>query len=294
MGLCAAPLAWAQPAPALDVLASTPAGPVTRADVQALVEDVVPPNARARFWASSEQVQRMVQELAVRRVLAAQATQAGVESDPQSAAYLKIMREQALTVAHLTREVEGARQTDAALERYARSEYSANPKAYTTPEEIQARHILLKVADDGSDDAAVLARAQALREQVRAGADFAALAREQSQDPGSAMRGGDLGWFAAGKMAPAFERAAFALAEPGALSEPVKTQFGYHLIELQGRKPAVPRPFEEVLPELRQKARERLDFEQRRIVWGEAEAKVQLDPAAIGALRLSQGALSPH
>lgn len=294
-GACAAPVAWAQqPGAATDVLATTPAGPVTRADVQALVEDLVPPNARARFWASQEQVQRMVQELAVRRVLAAQASAAGVADDPQAAAYLKVMREQALTVAYIKRELASAHQNEDALARYARSEYDANPAKFMTEPEVQVRHILLKVAPDGSDAEAVLARAQALREQLRAGADFARLAGEQSQDPGSAARGGALGWFGKGKMAPEFERAAFALTEPGALSEPVKTQFGYHIIELQARKPATQRPFEDVRDELVQKARERLAFEQRRVVWGEAEAQVRVDPAAVGALRVSNGAITPY
>jgi len=72
--------------------------------------------------------------------------------------------------------------------------------------------------------------------RLKGGADFARLAMEVSQDPGSAKKGGDLGYFGRGKMIPEFDRAVFKLKE-GELSEPVKTEFGYHIIKLTGRRP---------------------------------------------------------
>lgn len=100
-------------------------------------------------------------------------------------------------------------------------------------EERAVSHILLSVPPgaDPSLEAAAREKAGALLDQLREGADFAEVAREHSQDPGSAAAGGDLGWVERGIMVPAFEEAAFAL-EPGVVSEPVRSEFGYHLIKV--------------------------------------------------------------
>jgi len=110
-----------------------------------------------------------------------------------------------------------------------RSYYAQHKGEFVTPEERHLRHILVKPKD--GDDAAALARARELLQQLRAGADFATLARENSDDPGSASQGGDLGWVEPGVMVKPFEDAAYRLAK-GALSEPVKTPFGYHIIQV--------------------------------------------------------------
>ena len=122
-----------------------------------------------------------------------------------------------------------------------------------TPSEIRARHILIRPAGDTpADTAAALAEVTALAARVAAGEDFGALARQYSQDPGSAPQGGDLGTFGPGRMVPQFEGAAFALQAPGDVSPPVQTQFGVHLIQLQER---VARPtLEASSDEIRQQA----------------------------------------
>jgi peptidyl-prolyl cis-trans isomerase C len=86
---------------------------------------------------------------------------------------------------------------------------------------------------------------------ARAGKDFAALAKEFSQDPGSAAQGGDLGFFAAQQMVPEFSNAAFKL-KPGAISDIVETQFGYHIIKVIEKQPARTVKLEEVRPQLEQ------------------------------------------
>lgn len=114
--------------------------------------------------------------------------------------------------------------------------YVANPKSFTRPETIQARHILIKF-DAETDEAtkkAAKEQIDKLLAEAKGGADFAELAKKHSQGP-SAARGGDLGYFGRGRMVPAFESAAFAL-EPGGISEVVETQFGYHVIKLEDRK----------------------------------------------------------
>jgi len=126
-------------------------------------------------------------------------------------------------------------------------EYNNNLEQYSTPEQVRASHILLKT--DGKDDAAVKAKAEELLKQARSGADFAELAKKNSEDEASAKNGGDLDYFGKGRMVPEFDAAVFAM-QPGQISDPVKTQYGYHIIKLVDKKPATTRPFAEVRQQL--------------------------------------------
>ncbi len=133
---------------------------------------------------------------------------------------------------------------EAAVEAY----YEKNSSQYTHDERVQARHILI-MPDTGNADQAVaeaeaLATINALYQRLQAGEDFATLAKAYSQD-GSAAGGGDLGWFERQEMVTEFADAAFALQE-GALSAPVKTMFGYHLIKTEKKEAAGQRAFEDV------------------------------------------------
>jgi len=113
--------------------------------------------------------------------------------------------------------------------------YMANQDKFIQPEQINARHVLIKVAPD-ADESEVAAARQAIEQilaEAKAGADFAALAKEHSQGP-SAPRGGDLGFFSRGQMVKPFEDAAFAL-QPGEISDVVRTRFGFHIIKLEAR-----------------------------------------------------------
>ena len=107
--------------------------------------------------------------------------------------------------------------------------YNTNKERYARPEQVHARHILLKT--EGKDDAAVRAQAEDLVKQLRAGANFEELARKYSEDEGSAPNGGDLGLFGRGRMVPEFEQAAFSL-PVNQISDPVKTQYGYHILQV--------------------------------------------------------------
>jgi len=122
--------------------------------------------------------------------------------------------------------------------------YNDNIQQYSTAEQVRASHILLKT--DGTNDAAVKAKAEDVLKQAKApGADFAALAKKYSQDDASAANGGDLNYFGRGRMVPEFDTAVFAM-EPGQISDLIKTQYGYHIIKLTDKKPATTKPFEEV------------------------------------------------
>ena len=124
--------------------------------------------------------------------------------------------------------------------------YKSRQHEFVRPEEVQARHILLRPDPKGGEEAKqeAVKKLQELRKNIVEGKDFAELARSHSQCP-SAEKGGDLGFFSREKMAKPFSDAAFAL-QPGELSDVVETQFGYHLIKLEERRPEGVIPFEEV------------------------------------------------
>ena len=129
-----------------------------------------------------------------------------------------------------------------------RERYEKAKDSYIEPERRQARHILI-AAEKSSDEAKAKAQAEALLLQITAGKDFAELAKANSKDAGSAPQGGDLGWADRTVYVPAFADALFSMKE-GEVSKPVKTQFGYHLIKLEGIQAGKSKSFEDVKAEL--------------------------------------------
>jgi peptidyl-prolyl cis-trans isomerase D len=128
-------------------------------------------------------------------------------------------------------------------------EYNSNLDKYRTPERAMARHILLKTDDAKHNDAEIKAKIDGIEKQLRSGGDFAAIAKSVSEDTGSGAKGGDLGWVTHGQMVKPFEDAVFSQ-KPGVIGDPVKTQYGYHIIEVTQRESAHLRTFEEVKGEL--------------------------------------------
>jgi peptidyl-prolyl cis-trans isomerase D len=132
-----------------------------------------------------------------------------------------------------------------------RAEYEANGEEFARPEQVRARHILLRTGGERTVEQAE-AEIQAIKARIDGGEEFAEVAREVSEDPGSAARGGDLGLFPRERMTPEFSDAAFA-AEIGELVGPVATPFGVHLIEVTDRQEAGSAPFEEVRGQIRER-----------------------------------------
>jgi len=131
-----------------------------------------------------------------------------------------------------------------------RHRYEEEKARFVKPEERLASHILVSAGPDAAAQKAAEAKAAQLAEQARQpGADFAALAKANSDDPGSKAVGGDLGWVERGVMDKAFEDALFAM-QPGQISGPVKTQFGYHVLQLRETRGGEGRSFEEVRDQL--------------------------------------------
>ena len=129
----------------------------------------------------------------------------------------------------------------------AKSFYDNNATQFVKPESVRASHILLLVEPtaDETQKKAVRAEIEKIQAKIKAGGDFATLAKENSKDPGSAEKGGDLGFFTKGQMVKPFEDAAFALA-PGAVSDIVGTDYGYHIIKVTEKQPAGKYSFDEV------------------------------------------------
>lgn len=164
--------------------------------------------------------------------------------------------------------------------------YEDAKSTFTSPETRKTRHILIEVAAD-ADDAAVAAAEQKLaviQQRLAAGEAFDEVAKETSDDPGSAASGGDLGFVSPGSMVPAFDKATFAL-PVNSVSEPVRTPFGYHLIEVTEVRGGETRPYSEVRAELLHEMQVQ-EAEQQFYEMGETLANVSyeqpdsLEPAA--------------
>lgn len=146
-----------------------------------------------------------------------------------------------------------------------RQRYEAASQRYLTPESRRASHILIEADDNGDGETSARAQAEQLRERIEQGESFAELAREHSDDFASAEQGGDLGWIEPDDMVEPFEDALYALEEPGDVSEPVQTRFGWHLIRLEEIRPPEGMSFQEarseILDDYLQRQREDLYFE---------------------------------
>ncbi|MEO8033846.1 MAG: peptidylprolyl isomerase [Acidobacteriota bacterium] len=179
------------------------------------------------------------------KMLSAEGVKNGLDKSPELIAQLTLMRENLIANAQL-RQIENAVQvTDADL----RKAYDANVKDY---EQVKAQHILVAFAGSPAShkqegkteltEAQAKAKADELRAKIVGGADFAEVAKKESDDTGSGSNGGDLGTFGHGQMVPEFEQAAFA-AKVGEVTPVVRTQFGYHIIKVEAKTTT---PFDQV------------------------------------------------
>lgn len=269
-------------------LATNPAGTVNTLDYEASIQRI-PEKDRFGWAMSQERVSKEVEGLMRFRTLAAESRRLGLDKDPLFQARLKIYEERLLTEALFARtDAEANKDFDARLAVFterAREQYLINKKNYQQPAQVKAAHILVKISSRSVDEA--LAKTQALRARLVAGASFEELAQTESDDPTAKQNKGELGWFQPGQMDPAFEKAAFALSKPNELSEPVRSQFGFHIIRFEDKKPARELTFEEAKPDLLEKARA-ANLETRRTQIMQSlydPAKIQWNEPAVLGLR---------
>lgn len=253
----------------------------------ALVEMArMPEDVRQKFLVEPEALRQWVEHLFLRRALAAQAQHHGIAQKKQIQQQVEIAKERILAEAQLEQVETDVLPKSAAIDKQIQTIYRAEPQRFMLPEEAHVRHILIA----GQDEAA-RSKAEKILADLHAGADFEQLAREHSQDTGTAPKGGDLGFFSKGKMVPAFEQAAFGLKKTGELSPVVQTPFGFHIIRLEGRKPATVKPFDEVKDQLRAETIAKLKNDARKKEVERVRALAQGDAAALEAFIAQQKAL---
>jgi peptidyl-prolyl cis-trans isomerase C len=237
------------------------------------------PGPSRAYLTQEDRKRQFVENMILNELLFDEGKRRGLADDPEIERQVQDMRKR-LVVQRLMREYQTPPEvSDEQVQAY----YDANPHLFSTAK-IQASHIL--VADE--------AEAKAIREQlVKDPSKFADVAREKSTDKTSGAKGGDLGKFGQGRMVPEFERAAFGL-ELNTLSEPVKTQYGWHVILVSEREEGERRPFDQVKEQIRstlrnQQMREAMDerfadlkSQANLSIDEEALAKVTPPPAAAG------------
>ena len=226
------------------VLIHGPKLTITTIDIQA--DSLrMPQEMRSIVLAKPQTVTQIASNLYARRSMAQQAEAEALDKDPAVAAALQIARDKVLSDAFMEKMDKVNEPEPEAAEAMARAAYKAKPERFKSEEQVRARHILV-----AGTDAESKAKAEKILADIKAGGDFASLAKEHSADKSNADKGGDLGFFARGKMVPEFETAAFTLAKAGDLSGVVETKFGFHIIQLQEKKSAGVRPYDEVKADL--------------------------------------------
>ena len=206
--------------------------------------------------------QQLVDELVTQELLVQQAREMGLEDDPQVAAQLELIRRNLLATQALQRMVQERTPSEEAVEQ----EYERLTTMEGGQKEYQARHILVDSQEQANE----------LIQQLDEGADFAALAEQHSNDPGSAAQGGSLGWFSPDVMVQAFAQAVQQLEEGQVTQEPVQTQFGWHVIELTDVRDAVPPAIDELRPQITQQLQSQMLQEYIQGLRQEAEVEVNV------------------
>jgi peptidyl-prolyl cis-trans isomerase C len=212
------------------------------------------------------------------KVMAQEAKRRKLDQTPAYKDQLSFQSEQLLAQTLFQNMMTSAKVDDATAQAY----YDKHKAEY---EQVTAHHILirfkgspvpLRTGQKELTDEEALAKAQEIRKKLADGADFATLAKAESDDAGSAAKGGDLGTFGHGRMVPQFEQAAFTL-PVGQISEPVKSQFGYHIIKVDSRQE---KSFADVKPELEKKLP--ADMAQKEMEQLKNSTPVVMDPEYFG------------
>jgi peptidyl-prolyl cis-trans isomerase C len=203
------------------------------------VVDMMVKERAAQGQPDSPELRKMIIEnLTMQTLVANEAVKKGLDKQPETARQMEMLKQSLLANAFVQDYLKNNEVTDAML----KTEYDAiNAKAGGN--EYKARHILVKTEAEAKD---VIAK---LTKDIKA---FPALAKEKSQDPGSKANGGDLGWFNPAGMVPEFGAAVAKLEKGKFTTEPVKSQFGYHVIVLDDSRPITPPPLEQVKDQLKQ------------------------------------------
>ncbi len=237
-----APAAAAPSAPTADAPAAAPdpvvatvnGVPIHMSDLN-LAAETLP--AQARQMPPQQLYPMLLDQLIDAQALLVQAQKSGLDKDPAVERSMKMAQERALETALLSKVVR-PQVTDEAV----KARYEQETAGKGGDDEVHARHIL--VGDE--------ATAKKIIADLKKGADFAALSKQYSKDPGAAQQGGDLGFFKKTDMVPEFASVAFSLKDGEVSPTPVHTQFGWHVIQVLGHRTTPPPSFDETKEQLRQ------------------------------------------
>lgn len=208
---------------------------------------------RAAYAHRPENLGRLMDQLLLNRQLAAEAKELDLDKKPDVMRDLELAVEEVLAIHRLNALTENAGEPD--LEQLAMERYRANPVEFMAPEERVVEHILVKTDDRSDEDALQLAE-RIRAEAMASDADFVQLVEKYSEDPGKGQNQGRYVVAQSGQFVPEFEAAARSLSEPGEITSPIKTRFGYHLIRLVEIRPERQIAFAEVRAKLIELARE--------------------------------------
>jgi peptidyl-prolyl cis-trans isomerase C len=216
------------------VLATVNGQPIHLSDVKEATSTLPP---QARGMPPQQLYPMLLEQLIDARALLIQAQRTGLDKDPDVQRSMQAAQERALETALLNKVVRPQVSDEA-----VKARYDQDIAGKTGDVEVHARHIL--VGDE--------ATAKKIIAELKKGADFAALSKQYSKDPGAAQQGGDLGFFKKTDMVPEFSAVAFSLKDGEVSPTPVKTQFGWHVIQVTEHRTSQPPSFEQERDELRQ------------------------------------------
>lgn len=233
-----------------DVLAKFGGKTITVSDYNKII-GYLDPEKQKVIEKNPQLKENVLRQLIQSMVLSELARKAGFDKRPEVQEQLKVFTDNFLANEYLRKEI-AAKVT--VSEDDVKSYYDTHQDEFKTPEMIKARHILIKVDKSASEEDKKQARKKAedILSKIKAGEDFAKLASEFSDDPGSKSKGGDLDFFARGRMVKPFEDAAFAL-KPGEVSGIVESPFGYHIIKVDETKDAGVEPYDTAKDKIKQK-----------------------------------------
>ncbi|MCT4620142.1 MAG: peptidylprolyl isomerase [Marinisporobacter sp.] len=215
-----------------EILATVNGTEITKADLDLVLKHA--PQQQQMQLNTLAGKKYLLNEMITQQMLYLDAQEKGLDKDEEYLKELKAVQENLLKQYAVKKVIDGVKVDEAEIKEY----YEKNPEQFVTAESVQAKHILVKDEEKGKD----------ILKEIQEGKSFDEAAKEYSECP-SKEKGGDLGHFQKGQMVPEFEKVAFEL-EVGAMSELVKTQFGYHIIEVTDKKAASTMPFEQVKAQL--------------------------------------------
>lgn len=231
---------------------------VTVEDFERYVQERIASGISPEVFAQGRTVRQSLENIMSIRLLAQKARSRGIELSEQHQWEIDLYEDRLLFKQLVASDVAQAMDRD--WEQAAREKYIANPDQFAREERVRVSHILL--GTDERTESEALELAQDLAQRLEAGEKLSKLALKYSDDPSVEENKGDLGYFVFGEMAKPFSETAFALNEPGDVSEPVKTRFGYHVIQLHGRQSQSRKSFEEakggIIEDLQRKVEPRI------------------------------------